>query len=194
MAATEYTIRKKVFNLFSAKYHIYNSQGDLIGFCMQKVFIFKEHIRIFTDESMTEERMTLAARSILDFDAAYDVIESNTQKRLGVLQRQGMKSILRGEWIVLDENENEIGSIKEDSMLLATVRRNFLNLLPHLLKILPQKYHFSDHAGHQLAEFRSHFNPFIQKMTVTVYPDSPIDPFLILAAGVLLVAIEGRQQ
>ena len=131
--------------------------------------------------------MTIAARSIIDFSAAYDVTDSNTQKRLGALQRKGMKSILRDEWIVLDENDNEIGSIKEDSMLLAMIRRYLLNLIP-------QKYHLTDHSGHQLAEFRSHFNPFIQKMTVTVYPDSPIHPLLILAAGVLLVAIEGRQQ
>ena len=186
MAATEYTIRKKVFTLFVPKFHIYNSQGDLIGFCKQ-AFKLKEDIRIFTDESMTEERMMIAARSIIDFSAAYDVTESNTQQRLGALQRKGMKSLFRDEWIVLDDNENEIGSTKEDSMLLATIRRHFLNLIP-------QKYHLSDHSGHQLAEFRSHFNPFIRKMTVTVYPDSPIHPLLILAAGVLLVAIEGRQE
>jgi hypothetical protein len=187
MAATEYTIRKKVFTLFAPKFHIYNSQGGLIGFCKQKAFKLKEDIRIFTDESMTEERMTIAARSIIDFSASYDVTESNTQNRLGALQRKGMKSLFRDEWMVLDENDNEIGSIKEDSMMLAMVRRYLFNLIP-------QKYHLADHTGHQLAEFRAHFNPFIQKMTVTVYPDSPIHPLLILSAGVLLVAIEGRQQ
>ena len=152
MAATEYTIRKKDFTLFAPKFHIYNSQGDLIGFCKQKAFKLKEDIRIFTDESMTKEQMMIAARSIIDFSAAYDVTDSNTQKRLGALQRKGMKSILRDEWIVLDENDNEIGSIKEDSMLLAMIRR-FINLIP-------QRYHLADHSGHQLAEFRSHFNPF----------------------------------
>jgi uncharacterized protein YxjI len=187
MAATEYTIRKKVFTLFGAKFHIYNSQGDLIGYCKQKAFKLKEDIRIFTDESMTEERMTIAARSIIDFSAAYDVTDSSTQQRLGALQRKGMKSLLRDEWTVLDDNDNEVGTIKEDSMLLALFRRYLMNLIP-------QKYHLSDHSGHQHAEFRSHFNPFIQKMTVTVYPDAPIHPLLILAAGVLLVAIEGRQQ
>ncbi|MCH7988345.1 MAG: hypothetical protein IID46_04245 [Planctomycetes bacterium] len=187
MAATEYTIRKKVFTLFGAKFHIYNSQGDLIGFCKQKAFKLKEDIRIFTDESMTKEQMKIAARSIIDFSASYDVTESSTQKRLGALQRKGLKSLFRDEWIVLDDNENEIGTIKEDSMLLAMFRRYFFNFLP-------QKYHLSDQSGTQHAEFRSHLNPFIQKMTVTVYPDSPIHPLLILAAGVLLVAIEGRQQ
>ena len=187
MSATEYTIRKKVFTVFGAKFHIYNGQGDLIGFCKQKAFKLKEDIRIFTDESMTKEHLTIAARSIIDFSASYDVTDSNTQKRLGALQRKGMKSIFRDEWFVLDENEKEIGTIKEDSMMLAMVRR-------FLFKLIPQKYHLSDHSGHQLADFRSHFNPFIQKMTVTVYPDSPIHPLLILAAGVLLVAIEGRQQ
>jgi len=187
MAATEYTIRKKVFTLFSPKFHIYNAQGDVIGFCKQKAFKLKEDIRIFTDETMTEERLSIAARSVLDFSAAYDVTESKTQRRLGALRRKGLKSILRDEWTVLDENESEIGVIKEDSIMKAIFRRLFSNLIP-------QKYHLSDQGGRELAFFRSHFNPFIRKMTVTVYPDSPIHPLLILAAGILLVAIEGRQE
>ncbi len=187
MAATEYMIRKKVFTLFSPKFHIYNAQGDLIGFCKQKAFKLKEDIRIFSDETMTEERLRIAARSIIDFSAAYDVTESKTQRPLGALRRKGLKSILRDEWTVLDENENEIGTIKEDRMLMATMRRLFSNLVP-------QKYHLSGEGGRELAFFRSHFNPFIRRMTVTVYPDSPINPLLILAAGILLVAIEGRQE
>lgn len=186
MEGTQFTIRRKVFTLFGAKFHIYNAEGGLIGFCKQKAFKLKEDIRIYTDETMSDERLVIKARSIIDISAAYDVVDSREQSRIGVLQRRGLKSFLRDEWVVLDKNENKIGTIKEDSAALALFRRLVLN-------VIPQVFHLRDDTGRELAEFRTHFNPFVHRMTVTVDPECHLDPLLILSGGVLLVAIEGRQ-
>ncbi|GAB4145596.1 MAG: hypothetical protein Tsb009_17840 [Planctomycetaceae bacterium] len=188
MSGVEFTIRKKIFTLFSAKFHIYNAEGNLLGFCKQKAFKLKEDIRVYTDETMSEERLVIAARKAIDFSSAYDVIDSKSGTKVGALQRKGLKSILRDSWIVLDEHDNEIGNITEDSAAMAMVRR----FLP-MGNLIPQKYHLKEANGPELAEFRTHFNPFVHKMTVTVYPDCPFDAMLILAAGILLIAIEGRQ-
>ncbi|MFQ5845273.1 MAG: hypothetical protein ACE5JG_09835 [Planctomycetota bacterium] len=40
---------------------------------------------------------------------------------------------------------------------------------------------------------RVRFNPFVYKLCVDVADDCTLDPRLVLAAGVLLAAIEGRQ-
>ncbi len=184
---TEFTIRRKVFSFLGAKFHIYDADDKLIGFCKQKAFKLKEDIRLYTDESMDEERLVIQARKVIDFSAAYDVVDSKRDKKIGALQRKGLKSILRDEWVVLDENDGEIGTIKEDSMGMALLRRFLSNLIP-------QKFMLRDSNGDELAQFRTHFNPFVHRMTVTVYPDSTISPYLILAAGLLLVAIEGRQK
>jgi len=186
MAATEFTIRRKVLTLFGAKFHIYNAQGDLLAFCNQKAFKLKEDIRLYTDESMAVERLRIAARKIIDFGAAYDVINSGTDSKVGALKRKGWKSMLRDEWIVMDQDDREIGSITEDSVLMAMVRRLLTNLFP-------QSFHLRDETGTELARFRTHFNPFVHRLTVTVYEDCSLDPYLVLAAGILLVAIEGRQ-
>jgi hypothetical protein len=42
MSQTQFTIRRKVLTLLGAKFHIYNAQGDLIGFSRQKAFKLKE--------------------------------------------------------------------------------------------------------------------------------------------------------
>jgi hypothetical protein len=186
MPGTEYTIRRKVFTLFGAKFHVYNAEGALIGFSQQKAFKLKEDIRVFTDESMQTERVSIQARQIIDIAAAYDVFDSRTQEKLGALRRKGWTSILRDSWIVMDESDHEIGAIQEDSMLLALLRR-FLG------SWIPQKFHLSDSEKTELATFRTHFNPFIHRMTVTVHEHCTIDPLLVLAAGILLVAVEGRQ-
>ena len=182
----QFTIRRKLLTLFGAKFHIFDATGNLIGFCKQKAFKLKEDIRLYSDETMSEERLAINARSMIDISAAYDVVDSQSQVKLGALQRKGLKSLFRDEWILLDENDQEIGIIKEDSMFAALIRRFLAN-------IIPQKFHLRDGDGHEMAEFHTHFNPFVHRMTVNIDPDTTINPFLILAGGVLLVAIEGRQ-
>lgn len=189
MPDIEYTIRRKVFTLFSPKFHIYDASENLLGYSEQKAFKLKEDIRVYTDETKTDERVAIKARSIVDFSAAYDVFNSKEQRKVGALKRKGWSSILRDSWIVMDPDDREIGKIQEDSMSMAMVRR----FLP-LGKWIPQKYHLSDQSGTELAAFRQHFNPFIQRLTVTIYDGCPVSPLLALSAGVLLVAIEGRQE
>ncbi len=185
---TEYTIRRKVFTLAGAKFHIYDANDNLIGFSRQKAFKLKEDIEVFSDESMTSSLLSIKARSIIDFSAAYDVTESQSGTKIGTLRRKGLTSIVRDAWEVLDADDHPISQISEDSVGLALIRR----FIP-LGSLIPQKYHIGD-ENTPMAEYRTHFNPFVHKTTVTVYPGRPIHPMLVLAGGVLLVAIEGRQE
>ncbi len=186
IAAREYTIRRKILTLLGAKFHIYDPAGNVIGFSKQKAFKLREDIRVYRDESQSEELLVIKARSVVDFSAAYDVTDP-AGRRVGVLRRKGLASMLRDSWAVLDANEQPVGTIQEDSMALAMIRRFVAN-------IIPQTFSLRDNAGTELAEFKQHFNPFVQKLTVTVSPNCPLDPIVPLAAGILLVAIEGRQQ
>lgn len=187
MPAAQYTIRRKVFTLFGAKFHVYNSEGRVVGFSAQKAFKLREDIRVFTDETMQEERAAIHARQIIDFGAAYDVLDSKKQEKVGALKRKGWSSLVRDSWIVMDEDDREIGTLQEDSMIMALLRR-FLG------GWIPQDYHLRDSSGIELARYQTHFNPFVHRMTVTLHDNCELNPLLVLAAGVLLVAIEGRQQ
>lgn len=186
MPQSQFTIRRKVLTLVGAKFHIYNADGKLIGFSKQKAFKLKEDIRVYADESMSRELMAILARQLIDFGAAYDVIDSMGGDKIGALRRSGFTSLFRDQWLVLDERDQQIGIIQEDNPLLALIRRFVTNLLP-------QTYSLRDGSGRELATMHRHFNPFVQKLTVTVEEDDAIDPHLVLAAGILLVAIEGRQ-
>lgn len=186
MADVEYTIRRKILTLLGAKFHIYNGVGELIGFSKQKAFKLREDIRVYRDESMDQEMLRIKARNIIDFSAAYDVMDPRTDERIGVLKRAGFSSIMRDSWIVMDANEQQVGKIEEDSMLMALVRRFLSNLVP-------QVFSFTGTDGTELATFRTHFNPFVHRMTVRVHDNCPLDQAVPLAAGILLVAVEGRQ-
>ncbi len=183
-----YLIRRKVFKIFGGAFHVYNPNGGLVFYSKQKAFKLKEDIRLYSDESMTTELLTIQARKVVDFAAAYDVMDPATGQKIGALKRKGWKSIMRDEWIVLDAADQEIARIKEDSAALALVRRFLCNLIP-------QSYHMSA-DGQDLAIMKQNFNPFVQKLKVdfTMDTEGRLDRRLGLAAAILLVAIEGRQK
>jgi hypothetical protein len=186
MVTTQFTIRRQFFTLLGAKFQIFDAEGNLVAMSRQKAFKLKEDIRLYRDEQLTDELLTIKARSIIDFSAAYDVYDAQTNEKLGTLQRRGLKSIVRDSWIVMDARDRQIGTLSEDSLGMALVRR--------VLPIVPQKFSLKDGAGQLLADFQTHFNPLVHKMTMRVYPNDGIGNRMVMAAGLLLMAIEGRQQ
>jgi hypothetical protein len=186
---TDFTISRKFWTLLGAKFYIHKADGTLLGFCKQKAFKLKEDIRVYTDEALSEERLLIQARSVIDFSSAYDVVDSQAQTKIGALRRKGFTSIFRDSWIVLDESEREIGALHEDSTAMALVRR----YVP-LGYLVPQKFSMLESDGQEIANFRGHFNLIVSRMTVSVHEGCPVHPFLVLAAGLLLLAIEGRQR
>ena len=185
----EYLVRRKILALVGAKFYIEDQQGNMIGFSKQKAFMLKEDILIFTDEQMTHELISIKARKVLDISSAYDVVDSATQQRIGVLKRKGLKStFLRDEWTVMDANESPIGLIKEDSTLLALIRR-------HITNLVPQTYDF-ELGGQMVGKAKQNFNFFAPKMHCDFSFDTgkKLDRRLALSAVILLMAIEGRQQ
>ena len=179
-----YTIRRKVMTVGGAKYHIYNAAGELMLYCKQKAFKMKEDIRLYSGEDMTEELLSLQARSVIDFSATYDVYDTKEGIKIGALQRKGMKSILKDEWLVLDAYDNQIGIIQEDSMGMALLRRFLANIVPQNFDLLIN--------GIKAVDIKQQFNLFVYKLDIDFLTED-VDPRIGLAAGVLIATIEGRQ-
>ncbi|GFN30069.1 hypothetical protein [Paenibacillus xylaniclasticus] len=184
---TQYLVRKQILSLAGAKIDIFDSSGQPVLFSKMKAFKLKEDIRLFADDSMQEELISIQARSVIDFAATYDVVDSTTGERIGSLRRKGMKSMLKDEWVIMDRYETEIGLIKEDSPLMALLRRFLTNLIP-------QKFHV-EIRGEQVALFKQDWNPLVGKLNLDFSLDkgNQLDRRLGLAAAVLLVVIEGQQ-
>jgi uncharacterized protein YxjI len=183
-----YTIRKKVFKVFGGAFHIYDPMGQIAFYSKMAAFKLKEDIRLYTGEDMQTEVLVIQARQILDIAATYDVYDSATNMKIGALRRKGLKSILKDEWIVMGEDDREIGLIKEDSMALALVRRFLTNLIPQTFII--------EMNGAPVCTLKQRFNPFILKLDIDFSPDvgGAFDKRMGIAAAILLSAIEGRQQ
>jgi uncharacterized protein YxjI len=182
----QYLLKRQVFAL-AGKFRFYEPGGQLVLFSEQKMFKIREDIRVFSDESKTQEVLMIKARQIIDFSAAYDVVDSATGQKLGALRRKGLASILRDEWEVLDVSDNVVGKLFEDSMGLALVRRFLSNLVP-------QNYDIT-FGTERVADLKQAFNPFAYQLNVDFSMDvnRRLDRRIGLAAAILLAAIEGRQ-
>lgn len=183
-----YLLKRQAFAL-TGKFRYYDPLGNLVMFSEQKMFKLREDIRVFSDESKAQEVLQIKARQIIDFSAAYDVIDTAYNQKVGTLRRKGFKSIFRDAWEVLDTNDQVIGKLFEDSPGLAMLRRLLLGSL------LPQNYDLTIN-DQRVADLKQRFNLFRYELDVDFTFDTAniLDRRVGLAAGILLAAIEGRQK
>lgn len=186
-----YVIRRKVLKVFGAAFHVYDPRGQVVGYCRQKAFKLKEDLRIYTDESCTTELVVIKARSIIDFGATYDVTLADGSS-LGTLRRKGMTStFLRDTWLVFDPANRQVATLREDGGLASFMRR----WVDWVSVFWPEQFTLARVDGTGIARYRRHFNLFVYRLSVSVLMDDPqVDDLVILAAGCLIAAIEGRQQ
>jgi hypothetical protein len=193
-AQPAYLLRRKALRLIGAQVDIFDASGTQLCLCAHKKgFKLKEDIRIYTDVEKSRELLTIQARQIIDFSAAYDVTDAATGQRIGTLRRKGWSSMLRDSWEVMDAQEQLVATIQEDQMILALIRR-FIDLAS---VFLPQAFHFTMTSGAEVCRAKQQFNPFIHKMDLAMPQGAlvtALDPRLVLASTVLLVLIEGRQR
>lgn len=182
-----YLLKRQAIAL-TGKFRVYDPAGRLVMFSEQKMFRLREDIRVYDSEDKSREVLSIKARQIMDFSAAYDVVDTGMNQKVGVLRRKGLRSILRDEWEVLDANDQLIGQLFEDSIPLALLRRLLLG------SWLPQNYDMTVGEA-RVADLKQNFNFFRYELNLDFSMDTTnrIDRRVGIAAGILLAAVEGKQ-
>jgi len=180
----EYMFRRKFFRFFGGAFHTYDENGNLVFYTDQKRFRIREDFRIYSDESKKTELLKIKTPQILDIWATYTVMDSTTGETVGQLRRKALKSIIKDEWEIKTA-DGRSGTLTESSIIGA--------LLSRWWNLIPQKYSILGPQG-EVATIKQHFNPIILKYTLAISDAAQIDPRLLIAAGILLAAIERRQE
>lgn len=186
-AHDQYLLRRQVLAL-TGKFRIYAPDGALVAYSEQRMFRLKEDIRLYADEGKTVELLRIQARQIVDFAAAYDVVDSGSGVPLGALRRRGFQSLVQDWWLILDPAGQEVGSVREDELMRALLRRLLLGSL------LPQ--HYVVRLGEEpVGSFQQQFHLFRYDLDLDFRPDPAkrFDRRLGIAAAVLLGTVEGKQ-
>ncbi|HXQ39074.1 MAG TPA: hypothetical protein VN843_34060 [Anaerolineales bacterium] len=182
-----YLLKRQAIAL-TGKFRFYDPMGTQVMFSEQRMFRLREDIRVYSDESKTQEVLSIKARQIIDFSAAYDVVDTAMNQKVGALRRKGLRSLLRDEWEILDANDRVIGMLFEDSIGLALLRRLVLG------SWLPQNYDMT-FGETRVGDLRQNFNLFRYELNLDFSMDVShmLDRRLGIAAGILLAAVEGKE-
>jgi hypothetical protein len=182
-----FVARRKIFS-FAPKLYLWDRAGYTLAFVRMKFFALRDDVRVFTDETQSFELLRIKGRNIIDFGAAFDVMDSLNGQKVGVLKRRGWKSLLRAEWDILDAFDQEIGNIREESALLAAVRRL-------IFRFIPQNFTF-EVGGQIVGTAKQSWNLFAPTMTAdfTTDPGKRLDRRLVVAAIMLLMSVEKNEE
>jgi len=182
-----FVARQKMVSMAPA-FFLRDESGAPLAFLRQEMFAWKDDIRVFSDETETQELLRIRGRKVLDFGAAFDVTDSVRGQKVGVLKRQGWKSFVRAEWKIFDAEEREVGAIREDSLFRAMVRRFLGNML--------LKGYSFELDGEKAGTAKRVWNFFVPTMKVDFSndPQKRLDRRLLVASVVLLMTVERNDE
>ena len=179
---SHYIIRRKFWSIFERVFRVFTGDGQLIMYIQHPLLKLREEFMVYADEAKTRPLLRVKSRQVLAINFSYDVSDAETGELLGSVQNQGLRSIVRDRFVILDPLGAEIGYGEEQG---AALLRRLFPLLP------------SQHAifvgGDQVASIRQRFRLFTKEFAVDTRPSS-LDPRFVLAVALLALIAEARRE
>ncbi|MFB6251624.1 MAG: hypothetical protein ABEI27_08065 [Halobellus sp.] len=171
-----YEVRQKIS--IGNKYRIYEGDAPILESAQKKLRL-KEDFR-FTDPETGDERFRVKADSVLDIAAAYDIVDSQTDERVGAVKREAI-SFFKHEYTLLGPEGDKVATIRENSVPMAIARR-------FLTTLIPFSYEIVSVDGTAIGEVMGAFS-LRDKYSIDLYGDD-VDPRLVVVGMVVADAIE----
>lgn len=99
---------------FNPQVKITDASGRVVMYVKQKALALKEDVRVFTDEGQQHLLYQIRADRRIDFSARY-TITTPDGRPVGQMQREGMKSLWKATYHVLDGMGNPLALIHEEN-------------------------------------------------------------------------------
>jgi len=99
---------------FNPQVKITDASGQTVLYVKQKALAIKEAVKVFADERQQAELYNIKANKIIDFSAQYN-ITTFAGSPVGTVKRQGVKSLWKATYNILDNSGVQVGLIHEES-------------------------------------------------------------------------------
>jgi hypothetical protein len=99
---------------FNPQIKITDASGQTVLYVKQKALALKEAVKVFADERQQAELYDIKANKIIDFSAQYN-ITTFAGSPVGTVKRQGMKSLWKAAYDILDNSGAQVGLIHEEN-------------------------------------------------------------------------------
>lgn len=108
-------LRFKIIAL-APQIYITDASDAPVLYVRQKIFNLREDVRIFRDDSKSEEIFRINADRIIDIGARYRFTDSKTERPLGAIKQRGLKTIWRAHYDIEEPGtEKATHSLTEDN-------------------------------------------------------------------------------
>ncbi len=105
---------------FNPQVKITDASGQTVLYVKQKALALKEAIKVFSDEGQKNELYNIKANKIIDFSAQYNITAANGTA-IGAVKRQGMRSLWKATYNIVDPAGSEVGLIHEENPLIKVI-------------------------------------------------------------------------
>jgi uncharacterized protein YxjI len=177
-----YTIKRKFWSFFERVFRVWTGDGQLIMYIKHPLLRLREEFMVYEDEAQTRPLLRVKSKQVIAINFSFEISDVASGAVLGTVRKQGLRSIVRDRFILLDASEREIGYAEEQG---ASILRRFFPWLT------------SKHAifvnGQQVAYIRQVFRFFTKEFTVDLHP-SDVDPTFVLAVALLALMAEARRE
>ena len=99
---------------FNPQVKVTDASGQTALYVKQKALALKEDVKIFADEGQQRQLYQMKANKIIDFSAQYNITRPDGGA-LGAVKRQGMKSLWKAMYNIVDAAGAEAGLIHEEN-------------------------------------------------------------------------------
>ncbi len=180
---SKYIIKRPFWSFMERTFRVFTPDGQMIMFIRHPVLKLREEFVVYADEAKTQPMLRIKAQQVIALNFKYDVMDANTNQLLGTVQKQGLKSLIRDKFLILDPTGAEIGYAEEQGHSI--LRR----LFPRLL----MARHVIFARGQQVAQIRQIFRFFIREFNVDLQP-MQMDPRFVLAVALLALMADSRRE
>ncbi len=177
-----YTIKRSFWSFMERIFRVHTADGQLIMFVKHPLLKLREEFQVFADEAKTRPLLRVKSKQALAINFSYEVLDTNTGEVLGSVQKQGLRSIIRDKFIILDSTGAEIGYAEEQG---ASIMRRIFRFLPG--------HHAIFVEGQRVAVIDQRFRFFTREFDVTMQP-SKLDRRFVLAVALLALMADARRE
>jgi len=182
LAQDRYRIKRPFWSVFERTFRILAPDGRLAMLVRHPIWKLREEFTVWADEARSRPLLHIKARQMIAVNFSFDVTDATTGQVLGAVQKQGLRSLVRDRFLILDPGGCEIGHMEELGA----------SLLRRLLPFLTSR-HGVFVGGVQVADVRQIFRFFTKEFEVELAP-STLDPRFVLTCALLAVMAEARRE
>jgi hypothetical protein len=180
---SQYLIKRPFWSFMERTFRVLTRDGQLIMFVQHPVLKLREEFMVYADEAKLQPLLKIKARQAIAINFTYDITDLATGQLLGTVQKQGLKSILRDKFLLMDPSGAEIGYAEEQGAAILRRLFPFIFMAKHGIFVNNQ----------QVAHIQQIWRFFLKEFQVDLQPTS-LDPRFVLAVALLALMSDLRRE